>query len=248
MRLRNKKILITGATSGIGFASLQRCIEEGAFVIFTARNAKNLERIQQLYPRQSLGLLHDSAGILQHQTLIEILKQRQIHLDGIFLNAGNVLHAPFGKWTENMFDDVFNTNIKGPFFLLQTLQPLFNPNCSVVLCGSTSIHIALEQSSIYAASKITLRSLVKTLSRELLHEKIRFNLLSPGPTLTPALDKVASTKIEKELLKKQIKELVPIARFADANEIANALIYLLSDESQFVVGTELLVDGGVGNL
>ncbi|MFV5514960.1 SDR family oxidoreductase [Acinetobacter gerneri] len=248
MRLYGKKILITGATSGIGFASLKRCIEEGAFAVFTARNAKKVNQTQQLFPKQCLGFVHDSSDFSKLESLADFLIQHHIELDAVFLNAGNVLHASFGQWTENMFDQVFDTNIKAPFLLLQTLKNRLNPHCSVVLCGSTSIHIALEQSSVYAASKIALRSLVKTLSRELLNEKIRFNLLSPGPTATAALDKVSTSEQERQALKTQIQNLVPIGRLAEATEIADAFIYLASDESRFVIGTELLIDGGVANL
>nr|WP_174506739.1 SDR family oxidoreductase [Acinetobacter sp. Marseille-Q1620] len=248
MRLQDKTIFITGATSGIGLASLKKCIEQGAFVVFTARHATSVQEIQQRYPKQTLGLVHDSANISAQKTLIQTLQEQNINLDAVFLNAGNVSHAHLEEWDEQSFDLLINTNLKGPFFFIQAALPILNQGCSVILCGSTSIHIALEQSSVYAASKIALRSLVKTLSRELLSKNIRFNLLSPGPTFTPALDKIATTDVEKAQLKQQIKALVPIGRFAEASEIANALIYLASDESRFVVGTELLVDGGVANL
>ncbi|KAF5277957.1 hypothetical protein FQR65_LT15846 [Abscondita terminalis] len=215
MRLKDKTVLITGATSGIGFAAAQRAIEEGARVVFTGRNINQIAQVQQQLGSQSFG---------------------------------NVNHQRFGQWSVEQFDEVLNTNLKGPFFLIQSLLPMINPNSSVILCGSTSIHIALEKSSVYAASKIALRSLVKTLSRELLNHKIRFNLLSPGPTFTPALNKVADSPAEVEQLKTSIENLVPLQRLATATEIANAFIYLASDESRFVVGTELLIDGGVANL
>ncbi|NNP72270.1 short-chain dehydrogenase [Acinetobacter defluvii] len=248
MRLQGKIIFISGATSGIGFASAQRAIAEGAFVVFSARNAEKIHLIQQQLGQQSLGFQCDHSCLKSQQSLIQQLNEKHFKFDGVFLNAGNVHHEQFGKWTEAAFDAVFNTNIKGPFFLLQDLMPLLNHECSIILCGSTSIHIALEQSSVYAASKIALRSLVKTLSRELLQHKIRFNLLSPGPTLTPALDKVASSEQVKIQLQNEIKKLVPIQRLADPTEIANAFIYLVSNESKFVIGTEILVDGGVANL
>lgn len=248
MRLKNKVIFISGATSGIGLASAQRAIAEGAFVVFSARNQEKIQSTEQQLGQQSLGFYCDHSCLKSQEILIEKLTEKHFKFDGIFLNAGNVHHEQFGKWTENRFDEVFNTNIKAPFFLLQSFIPLLNLECSVILCGSTSIHIALEQSSVYAASKIALRSLVKTLSRELLEEKIRFNLLSPGPTNTAALDKVASTAQAKIQLQNEIKNLVPIQRLADPIEIANAFIYLVSDESKFAIGTEILVDGGVANL
>lgn len=248
MRLKDKTILITGATSGIGFASAQRAIEEGAKVIFTGRDEDLIETTQSLLGSKSYGIRCDNTNIEDHQHLVKTLEKHKWFLDVILLNAGNVHHEAFGQWTEQHFDQVFNTNVKGPFFLLQRLLPHLNPQCSVILTGSTSIHIALEHSSVYAASKISLRSLAKTLSRELLPQHIRLNLLSPGPTMTPALDKVASNPQAKEKLKQKIQDLVPIQRLADPREIADAFIYLASDESKFVIGTELLIDGGVANL
>lgn len=248
MRLKNKVVFISGATSGIGYASAQRAIAEGAFVVFSARDVEKVYITQQQLGQQSLGFQCDHSCLRSQNILIQQLTEKHFKFDGIFLNAGNVHHAQFGTWTEETFDTVFNTNIKGPFFLLQNLIPLLNHECSIILCGSTSIHIALEQSSVYAASKIALRSLVKTLSRELLQNKIRFNLLSPGPTATSALDKVTDSKQAKIHLQNEIKNLVPIKRLADPIEIANAFIYLISDESKFVIGTEILVDGGVANL
>ena len=248
MRLKNKTILITGATSGIGLATAQCCIHEGAFVIFTGRNQQNVEKTQQQLGQHSLGFICDAASVQQQKQLIQQLQNSQYQLDALFLNAGNVQHLKFEDWTEEAFNQVIDTNLKGAFFLVQAALPILNSPCSIVFCGSTSIHIALEQSSVYAASKIALRSLVKTLSRELLSRKVRCNLLSPGPTLTPALDKVAPTEIQKIELKKQIEALVPLQHLADPMDIANAFIYLASDESKFVIGTELLVDGGVANL
>lgn len=248
MRLKDKTVLITGATSGIGFAAAQRAIEEGARVIFTGRNINQLTQTQHQLGLQSMGFACDHADLNSQHDFIEKLQQFSLSFDVIYINAGNVNHQQFGQWNVEQFDEIFNTNLKGPFFLIQSLLPMIHPNASVILCGSTSIHIALEKSSVYAASKIALRSLVKTLSRELLNHKIRFNLLSPGPTFTPALNKVADTPAEAEQLKTSIENLVPLQRLATATEIADAFIYLASDESRFVVGTELLIDGGVANL
>ena len=248
MRLNNKTILITGATSGIGFCAAQRAIEEGAFVIFTARDQRKIIKTQQKLGTKSIGFSCDHSSLEAQANLMTEFEKQGYKFDGVFLNAGNVHHEKFGAWTELAFDQVFDTNIKGPFFLLQSLIPYLNQNSSIVLCGSVSIHIALAQSSVYAASKIALRSLARTLSRELISQHIRVNLLSPGPTLTPALDKVASEPNAREKLRLEIQKLVPIQRLADPVEIANGFIYLVSDESRFVIGTELLVDGGVANL
>lgn len=141
-----------------------------------------------------------------------------------------------------------NTNLKGPFFLIQALLPLLANPSSVILCGSVSAQIGLPQSSAYAASKAGLLSLARTLSGELISRGIRVNGLSPGPTETAALGKLGLPAEQQEALREQIRQLVPIGRLGTPWELAQAAVFLASDESRFVVGTELLVDGGVGNL
>lgn len=248
MRLKHKNIFISGATSGIGLASLEQSIQEGAFVIFTARHQDAITQIQNTYPEQCYGIANDSGDITAQVELINEIKSENIKLDVVFLNAGNVSHHSFGHWTEEQFDSMININLKGPYFFLQSALPILNDGCSIILCGSTSIHIALEQSSVYAASKVALRSLVKTLSKELIEKNIRFNLLSPGPTKTSALNHVAVSPKDLVSLQEKIKNLVPIKRLAEPVEIAKAFVFLASDESKFVIGTELLIDGGVANL
>ena len=248
MRLANKNILITGATSGIGLTSLEKSIKEGAFVIFTGRNKENVENLQKKYPNQTLGIVNDTSKIDDQYALINTLKSKNIQLDSIFLNAGNVTHKPFKYWTPEDFDDMFNTNVKGPFFLIQIADEILNDGASIVFSGTADIHFALDNSSLYAASKIALRSLARTLSKEFIARKIRFNLLSPGPTDTPAFDKVAPNPEIKQMMIDSIAELVPAQRMATTEEIADAFVYLASDESRYMIGSELLLDGGAVNL
>lgn len=248
MRLANKNILITGATSGIGLASLEQSIKEGAFVIFTGRNKENIDRLQEKYPQQTLGIVSDISLIDDQKELVNQLKNQNIRLDAVFLNAGNVMHKPFELWTPEDFDAIFNTNVKGPFFFVQAAASIFNENASIIFNGTADIHFALDHSDLYAASKITLRSLVRTLSKTFIEQKVRFNLLSPGPTDTPAFDKVAPTPEIKQAMIASISKLVPAKRMATAKEVASAFIYLASDESRYMIGSELLLDGGAVNL
>ena len=248
MRLAKKNILITGATSGIGLASLEKSIQEGAFVIFTGRDKEKVENLQKKYPEQTLGLVSDSSKVAEQVELVKTLQSKDIRLDAIFVNAGNVMHKPLGYWTPEEFDLVFDTNVKGPFFLIQAAVPILNNDASVVFCGTADIHIALDHSNLYAASKITLRSLARTLSKDLIEQNIRFNLISPGPTDTPAFDKVAPNPEVKQAMLDSIARVVPAKRMAKADEVAAAFIYLASDESRYVIGTEILIDGGVVNL
>lgn len=169
-------------------------------------------------------------------------------LDAVFINAGDVSHANIGDWREESWDRLMNTNLKGPFFLLQALLPLLANPASVILCGSVSAHIGLPTSSAYAASKAGLLSLARTLSAELLPRGVRVNGLSPGPVSTPALDKLGLSAQALSALQEEIKNLVPLGRMGTPQELAKAALYLASDESSYVVGSELLVDGGTGNL
>lgn len=248
MRLLTKIVLITGATSGIGKACVEACLKEGAKVIFTGRNLEKIRTLQEQWGSQSIGIVSDASNVTDQNQLIETIKKYTNCLDAIYFNAGDVTHAPLENWNDEDFDRVFNTNVKAPFFLLQKALPLLNKNSSVVFCGSTSIHIGLAQSSVYAASKSALRSLVKTLSGEFLNRKIRFNLLSPGPTQTEAFDKLGLQSNEKNKMINDIKKLVPLGRLGTVNEQAAALVFLISDESSFMLGTEMLIDGGVANI
>ena len=163
-------------------------------------------------------------------------------------NMGDVTHRSLKDWDETAWDRLMAINLKGPFFLIQSLLPLFVDPSSVILCGSTSAHIGLPQSSAYAASKAGLLSLARTLSSELVSRGIRINVLSPGPTETPALGKLGLPPQQLGAMQEQIRKLVPIGRMGTPWEPAMAAVFLAGDESRFVVGTELLVDGGVANL
>lgn len=245
-RLEGKYALITGGTSGIGFETARQFIAEGATVAITGRNQAGL-----LAAKEALGnvqIIHSEAGdIRQQRALGENLAQLWPRLDVLYINAGDVTHHPLEEWDESTYDRLMNTNLKGPFFLIQTLLPLLSNPSSVIVCGSVSAHIGLPQSSVYAASKAAILSLARTLSGELHAKGIRVNGLSPGPTETPALGKLGNGASE-QALRDEIRALVPIGRLGSALELAKAAVFLASDESAFMVGSELLMDGGVRNL
>ncbi|WP_145515193.1 SDR family oxidoreductase [Yersinia massiliensis] len=247
-RLRHKYALITGGTSGIGLETARQFLAEGATVAITGRNTTALQAAYLELGERVLLIKSDASNISDQHQLAAHLTEVWPQLDIVYINAGDVTHHPIEKWDETSFERVLSTNLKGPFFLLQSLLPLLANPSSIILCGSASAHIGLPQSSVYAASKAGLLSLARTLSGEWAERGIRVNGLSPGPTQTPALQKLGLSGDEQDKLTEQIRLLVPIKRMGTPTELAHAAVFLASDESRFVVGTELRVDGGVTSL
>ncbi|HEO9146390.1 MULTISPECIES: SDR family oxidoreductase [Enterobacter] len=247
-RLAGKYTLITGGTSGIGLATAQEFIAEGAHVAVTGRHPETLAEAQRILGDKAWVLPSDAGDIAAQKALTETLASRWPRLDAVFINAGDVTHGLLEEWQEDAWDRLMRINLKGPFFLIQALLPLLNNPSSVILCGSVSARIGLPTSSVYAASKAGLLSLARTLSAELLSRGIRVNGLSPGPVETPALNKLGLSAEAQKALQGDIANLVPLGRMGTPKELAKAALYLASDESSYTVGTELLVDGGTGNL
>ncbi|HGM5452994.1 SDR family oxidoreductase [Serratia marcescens] len=247
-RLQGKYALITGGTSGIGLETARQFIAEGATVAITGRSQSALDAAGQALAGKALLLLSDAGDIPQQRELAQRLGQRWPRLDVLYINAGDVTHRPLQEWDEQSYQRLMDINLKGPFFLIQALLPLLANPSSVILCGSVSAHIGLPQSSAYAASKAGLLSLARTLSGELHARGIRLNGLSPGPTETPALGKLGLAEEDEQILRDDIRALVPIGRMGSALELAKAAVFLAADESAFMVGAELQMDGGVGNL
>lgn len=247
-RLQGKYALITGGTSGIGLETARQFIAEGATVALTGRSQSALDAAGQALGGKALLLLSDAGDIPQQRELAQRLGQRWPRLDVLYINAGDVTHRPLQEWDEQSYQRLMDINLKGPFFLIQALLPLLANPSSVILCGSVSAHIGLPQSSAYAASKAGLLSLARTLSGELHARGIRLNGLSPGPTETPALGKLGLAEADEQALRDDIRALVPIGRMGSALELAKAAVFLAADESAFMIGAELQMDGGVGNL
>lgn len=247
-RLTNKYALITGGTSGIGLETARQFLAEGATVAITGRSQSALDAARRELGDGVLAIQSDAGSLPDQQALAHQLTEHWPRLDVLFINAGDVTHRSIGDWDEAAWDHLMQTNLKGPFFLIQALTPLLANPSSVILCGSVSARIGLAQSSAYAASKAGLLSLARTLSGEFIQRGIRVNGLSPGPTETAALGKLGLPAEEQAAMRETIRQLVPIGRLGTPWELAKAAVFLASDESTFVVGTELLVDGGVGNL
>ncbi|MCV4285625.1 SDR family oxidoreductase [Pseudomonas capsici] len=243
-RLQGKRTLITGGTSGIGLETARQFLAEGARVIVTGVNPESIANAQAVLGSEVLVLRADSASIAAQQELAQAVEAHYGQLDVAFLNAGVSVWMPIEDWTEEMFDRSFDINVKGPYFLLQALLPVFADPASVVLNTSVSAHLGDARSSVYAATKAAFLNMSKTLSSELLPRGVRVNAVSPGPVDTPLYDKLGIPDAYREQVNKDIAATIPFGRFGTPEEVAKAVLYLASDESRWTVGTEIIVDGG----
>lgn len=243
-RLEGKVALVTGGTTGIGFATARRFVAEGARVIITGQNAERLARAARELPAADPVLL-DAARREDVDGLFEHVKQRYEGLDVLFLNAGVGKFSPVAETPEGLFDEIMTVNFKGPYFMLQRAIPLLRKGASVLFNTSINAHMGMAGTSVYAASKASLIALARIASAELAERGIRVNALSPGPVQTPIFGKLGLPTAELEALASSVREQTMVGRFGDPEEIANAALFLASSESSFLVGTEVIADGGM---
>jgi len=244
-KLQNKIALITGGNSGIGFATAKEFIQQGAKVIITGRNAAALEEAQQSLGENAFTLLSDASNMEDVFKLQQQVKAIFPGLDILFVNAGIAKLAPFETMTEAQYDETFNINVKSAYFTIQQLLPLFNDGGSIILNTSINSHIGMANTTLYAASKGALITLARTLSTELLSRKIRVNAISPGPVRTPLYDKFGFEKEQADAVQASIVGQVPMGRFGAPEEIARIATFFASEDSSFVIGAELIADGGM---
>lgn len=243
-RLQGKRTLITGGTSGIGLETAKQFLAEGARVIVTGVHPDSIAKAQAELGSEVPVLRADSASVAAQKELAQAVQDHYGQLDVAFLNAGVSVWRPIEEWTEDMFDRSFGINVKGPYFLIQALLPVFANPASVVLNTSVSAHTGADRSSVYAATKAAFLNMSKTLSTELLGRGIRVNAVSPGPVETPLYDKAGIPEAYREQVNKAIVSTIPLGRFGTPEEVAKAVLYLASDESRWTVGSEIVVDGG----
>lgn len=243
-RLQGKRTLITGGTSGIGLETAKQFLAEGARVIVTGVNPESIAKAQAELGSEVLVLRADSASVAAQQELALKIQEHYGQLDIAFLNAGVSVWMPIENWTEVMFDRSFDINVKGPYFLMQALLPVFANPASVILNTSVNAHVGVANSSVYGATKAAFLNMSKTLSSELLQRGIRVNAVSPGPVDTPLYDKLGIPDAYREQVNKDIVATIPSGRFGSPEEVAKAVLYLASDESRWTIGAEIIVDGG----
>lgn len=247
-KLEGKTAVITGGNSGIGLATAKLYKEQGANVIITARSPESFAKAQAEFGEVFDVFQTDITQLDEIKDLAAKVKDKYGSIDILFANAGIAYFAPLSEVTSEFFDSQFNTNVKGLLFSVQQFVPLLNKGGSIILTTSGSNTKGMPGSNVYAATKAAVRSLARTLSAELLPLGIRVNALSPGPIETPIFGKMGLSQEEIEGMAERIQSSTPIGRFGQPEEIARAALFLGSSDSTYVVGAELVADGGFSQL
>ena len=238
-KLQGKVAVITGGTTGIGLAAAKLFVKEGAYVFITGRRQKELDEAVKAIGSNVTGVQGDIAKLTDLDRLYEAVATKG-RIDVVFANAGVAEFAPLGKITEEHFDKLFDINVKGTLFTVQKALPLLNDGGSIILNGSVASVKGTAAFGVYGATKAALRSFVRTWTSDLKDRHIRSNVISPGPTDTPVIDGQPADAIAR------IVSTIPMGRMGEPDEIAKAALFLASDDSSFVTGIELFVDGGRG--
>ena len=247
-KLEGKTALITGGNSGIGLATAKQFVNEGAYVFITGRRDPELAAAVKEIGRNVTGVQGDVSNLGDLDRLFAQIKREKGTLDIVFANAGAATYAPLGKITEEHYDSIFNINVKGLLFTVQKALPLLPDGASIILNASIVASRGLPANSVYSATKAAVRSFARTWTTDLKERRIRVNAVSPGPIETPGLhDLVGSTEAGEQRLK-TLSNNVPLGRLGTPNEIAKAVVFLASDDSSYITGTELFVDGGMAQV
>jgi NAD(P)-dependent dehydrogenase (short-subunit alcohol dehydrogenase family) len=247
-KLEGKVAVITGGNSGMGLATAKRFVAEGAHVFITGRRQAELDKAVKEIGKNVTAVQGDVANLKDLDRLYATVKEQKGRVDVLFANAGVGDFTPLGSITEEQFDRIFNINVKGLLFTVQKALPLFKDGGSIILNASIAGIKGIEAFSVYSASKAAVRSFARTLTNDLKGRKIRVNVISPGPIDTPIINTVASTEEQRNQFKAGLIAAVPMGRMGTSDEIAGPALFLASDDSSFVTGVELFVDGGMAQV
>jgi NAD(P)-dependent dehydrogenase (short-subunit alcohol dehydrogenase family) len=248
-KLEGKIALVTGGTSGIGLATAKRFVAEGAQVFITGRRQTELDAAVKAIGKNVTGVQSDVSKLADLDRLFATIKQEQEgHLDVIFANAGGGEIAPLGSITEEHFDKTFNTNVKGMLFTVQKALPLLPEGASIILNASTAATVGTPAFSVYSATKAAVRSFARNWTLDLKDRHIRVNAISPGVIPTPGYNHLGMSDEQLQEFVTSQANTIPLGRVGTPDEIAKAVVFLASDDSSFVNGIELFVDGGMAQI
>ncbi|CAF1089122.1 unnamed protein product [Adineta steineri] len=249
-KLDGKIALVTGGSDGIGFATAQEFLNEGAAHVFiTGRRQDALnEAVKKLDSKKITGVQGDASNMNDLDNLYNLIKKEQGHLDILFANAGVFELGPLESLTEEHFDRLFDVNVKGVLFTVQKALPIFSDGGSIILNASVGSVKAFNNNSVYCATKAAVRSFARCWTVDLKERKIRVNALSPGPITTSVFNSTAETEEKKKEIYDMLASKTAMGRVGTANEVAKAAVFLASDDSSYVTGIELFVDGGVAQI
>jgi len=248
-KLANKIAVITGGNSGIGLATAKLFAHEGARVAIIGRDPLSIRNAVTAIGHESAGLVSDVSNVdCITDAYQNITSKFEDKIDTLVINAGVYLTAPLADYTEAMFDQTSDVNFKGTFFSIQRALPYLNDGASIIITGSTVAEKAKVNGAAFAATKAAIRSLARSFSAELTDRNIRVNVISPGPTDTPVFARTGATPAQISSAKAALIDHTPLKRMAETHEIAKAFLYAASDDSQYMLGAELVIDGGFRTL
>lgn len=248
-KLEGKVAVITGGNSGIGLATAERFVSEGAYVFINGRRQSELDAAVKKIGKSISGVQGDVSNLADLDRLYATVKEQKGRIDILFANAGVGELVPLGEISEAHFDKTFRINVKGVLFTVQKALPLFQDGGgSIILNASIASSKGAEALSVYSATKAAIRSFARTWTVELKHRKIRVNAISPGPIDTPGFNGLALSEEQIEQFKTSIVSTVPMGRMGSPDEVAKVVSFLASDDSSFITGIELFVDGGMAQI
>ena len=247
-KLEGKIALITGGNSGIGLATAKQFVNEGAYVFITGRRDSELTSAVKKIGKNVTGIQGDVSNLDDLDNLFAQIKQEKGNLDIVFANAGIAAYTLLDKITEEHYDSIFNVNVKGLLFTIQKALPLMPDYSSIILNASIAASKGFADNSVYNATKAAVRSFARTWTMDLKERHIRVNAVSPGPIDTPGLNKVVASTGAFEQTMDMFTNSVPLGRLGIPDEIAKAVVFLASDDSSYITGIELFVDGGIAQV
>ena len=247
-KLAGKICLVTGGSSGIGLATAQRFVAEGAYVFITGRRQGELDAAVALIGENACGIRGDVSKLQDLDRIYKTIEAEKGRLEVLFANAGGGSLAPLGQITEEQFDAAFNTNVRGLLFTVQKALPLMPGGASIILNASTAASLGTAAFSVYSASKAAVRNFARSWSLDLKGKQIRVNAISPGVVPTPGYDLLGLTQEQVAGFVGAQVQGIPLGRIGTPDEVAKAVVFLASDDSSYVTGIELFVDGGMAQV